>query len=84
MAGPTGPGLEVERRITEGQLPLAARVGQELGTIEVLVDGQSVGSSPLVAEKGYEEASLWDKARYAVIWPAEKVGGWLSSRVAAP
>jgi serine-type D-Ala-D-Ala carboxypeptidase (penicillin-binding protein 5/6) len=84
LAGPAGPGLEVERRITEGQLPLAARVGQELGTIQVLVDGQSVGSSPLVAEKGYEEASLWDKARYAVIWPAGKVWGWLSSRVAAP
>ncbi len=84
MAGPTSPGLEVERRITEGELPLAARVGQELGTIEVLVDGQSVGSSPLVAEKGYVEASLWDKARYAVIWPAEKVWGWFSSRVAAP
>jgi hypothetical protein len=84
VAGPTGPGLEVERRITEGELPLAARVGQELGTIEVLVDGQSVGSSPLVAEKGYVEASLWDKARYAVIWPAEKVWGWFSSRVAAP
>ncbi|MDP8948587.1 MAG: D-alanyl-D-alanine carboxypeptidase [Actinomycetota bacterium] len=84
LAGPTGPGLEVERRITEGEPPLAARGGQELGTIEVLVDGQSVGSRPLVAEKGYEEASLWDKARYAVIWPAEKVWGWLSPRVAAP
>ena len=84
LGGPTGPGLKVERRVKEGELPLAARAGQELGTIEVLVDGQSIGSSPLVAEKGYEEASLWDKARYAVMWPAEKVWGWLSSRVAAP
>jgi serine-type D-Ala-D-Ala carboxypeptidase (penicillin-binding protein 5/6) len=83
VAGPTGPGLKVERRITEEELPLAARVGQELGTIEVLVDAQSVGSSPLVAEKGYEEASLWDKARYAVEWPAKKVWSWLSSRAAA-
>jgi D-alanyl-D-alanine carboxypeptidase (penicillin-binding protein 5/6) len=82
VAGPTGPGLKVKRTITEKELPLAARAGQELGTIEVLVDGQSVGSSPLVAEKGYEEASLWDKARYAVEWPAGKVWGWLSSRVA--
>jgi D-alanyl-D-alanine carboxypeptidase (penicillin-binding protein 5/6) len=84
LTGPTGPGLEVERRIIEEELPHAARVGQVLGTIEVLVDGQSVGSSPLVAEKGYEEASLWDKARYAVTWPAEKAWAWLSSRVAAP
>ena len=83
VAGPKGPGLKVERRITEKELPLAARVGQEFGTIEVLVDRQSVGSSPLVTEKGYEEASLWDKARYAVEWPAGKVWGWLSSRVAA-
>ena len=83
VAGPKGPGLKVERRITEKELPLAARVGQEFGTIEVLVDKQTVGSSPLVTEKGYEEASLWDKARYAVEWPAGKVWGWLSSRVAA-
>jgi D-alanyl-D-alanine carboxypeptidase (penicillin-binding protein 5/6) len=83
VTGPTGPGLKVERRITEEELPPAARAGQELGTVEVLVDGHSVGSSPLVAEKGYEEASLWDKARYAAEWPAGKVWGWLSSRVAA-
>ena len=84
VAGPTGPGLETERRITEEDLPLAARAGQELGTIVVLIDGQSVGSSPLVGKQGFEEASLWDKARYAVEWPVEKVWGWLSSRVAAP
>ena len=84
LVGPTGPGLKVERRVTEGELPPAARGGEKLGAIEVLVDGQSVGSSPLVAEKGYEEASLWDKARYAMVWPAEKLWGWLSSRVAAP
>jgi serine-type D-Ala-D-Ala carboxypeptidase (penicillin-binding protein 5/6) len=84
VAGPAGPGLQVERRITEGDLPLAAQAGQELGTIEVLVNGQSVGISPLVAETGYGEASLWDKAQYAVVWPAEKAWGWLSSRVDAP
>jgi serine-type D-Ala-D-Ala carboxypeptidase (penicillin-binding protein 5/6) len=81
-AGPAGPGLKVERRITEWDLPLAARAGQELGTIEVLVNGQSVGISPLIAETGYREASLWDKAQYAVEWPAEKVWGWLSSQQA--
>ena len=83
VAGPKGPGLKVERRITEKEPPPSARAGQEFGTIEVLVDKQTVGSSPLVTEKGYEEASLWDKARYAVEWPAGKVWGWLSSRVAA-
>jgi serine-type D-Ala-D-Ala carboxypeptidase (penicillin-binding protein 5/6) len=84
VAGPAGPGLKVERRITEGDLPLAARAGQELGTIEVLVNGQSVGISPLVADTGYREASLWDKAQYAVEWPAEKAWDWLSSRADAP
>jgi D-alanyl-D-alanine carboxypeptidase (penicillin-binding protein 5/6) len=83
VTGPTGPGLRVERRITVKELPPAARAGQELGTVEVLIDGYTVGSSPLVAEKGYEEASLWDTARYAVEWPAIKVWGWVSSRVAA-
>ena len=83
VLGIAGPGLEAERRITEKEPPPSARAGQEFGTIEVLVDKQTVGSSPLVTEKGYEEASLWDKARYAVVWPEGKVWGWLSSRVAA-
>ena len=56
--------------------------------MEVLVDGQSVGSSPLVAQEGYEEASLWDRTWYAVegllerAWYAveglvERVWAWL-------
>jgi D-alanyl-D-alanine carboxypeptidase (penicillin-binding protein 5/6) len=84
VAGPAGPGLKVERRIMEEDLPFAARAGQELGTIEVLVNGQSVGVSPLVAKTGYGEASLWDKAQYALEWPAEKAWSWLSSRAEAP
>jgi D-alanyl-D-alanine carboxypeptidase (penicillin-binding protein 5/6) len=72
VLGIAGPGLEAERRITEKEPPPAARAGQELGTIEVLADGHSVGSSLLVTEKGYEEASLWGKAWYALEWPAEK------------
>jgi serine-type D-Ala-D-Ala carboxypeptidase (penicillin-binding protein 5/6) len=72
VAGPRGPGLKVKRRIIEEELPLAAQAGQELGTIEVFVDGQSVGSIPLVTEKGYKEASLWDKAWYALVWPVGK------------
>src|ERR687897_492152 len=61
VPGLVGPGLEVERRATVKEPPPGARAGQELGTVEVLVDGQSVGSAPLVTARGYEEASLWQK-----------------------
>jgi serine-type D-Ala-D-Ala carboxypeptidase (penicillin-binding protein 5/6) len=65
---------EVERRTTTGELPPSASTGEELGEVEVLVDGQSVGSSPLVAQEGYEEASLWDKAwYYSVGWAWDKI-----------
>jgi hypothetical protein len=47
-------------------LPPKAEAGQELGEGEVFVGGQSVGRSALVAQEGYEEASLWDKAWYSV------------------
>jgi serine-type D-Ala-D-Ala carboxypeptidase (penicillin-binding protein 5/6) len=58
---------EVERRITvQDELPPSASAGEELGEVEVLVDGQRVGESPLVAQEGYEEASLWRKASYTV------------------
>ncbi len=49
--------------------------------MEVLVDGQSVGSSPLVAQEGYEEASLWDRAWYAVEGLAERAWAWLGERL---
>ena len=78
VPGPTGPGLEVERRVTAGEPPPAAKVGQELGTIEVLVDGESLGTSPLVAKRGYEEASLWQKIRYWTSGAARSVSGWVS------
>ena len=78
VAGPTGLGLKVERRITDAELPPAARAGQQLGTVELLVDGQSIGSTPLVTQRGYEEASWWDKAWYALEWPAQKA--WTSLR----
>ena len=79
VPGPAGPGLEVERRATAREAPPAAKAGQELGTVEVLVDGESVGSSPLVAKRGYEEASLWARARYAAIWPADRLWAWFLS-----
>jgi D-alanyl-D-alanine carboxypeptidase (penicillin-binding protein 5/6) len=78
VPGPAGPGLEVERRVTAKEAPPAAKAGQELGTVEVLVDGKSVGSSPLLTKRGYEEASLWQKIRYWTSGAAKSVSGWIS------
>jgi serine-type D-Ala-D-Ala carboxypeptidase (penicillin-binding protein 5/6) len=78
VAGLVGPGLEIERRTTTDEPPPEARAGEELGTIEVLVDGKSVGSAPLVTEKGYEEASLWQKIRYWTSGAAQSVSGLVS------
>ena len=78
VPGPAGPGLEVERRVTAKDAPPAAKEGRELGTVEVLVDGTSVGSSPLVTERGYEEASLWQKVKYWTSGAAKSVSGWIS------
>jgi D-alanyl-D-alanine carboxypeptidase (penicillin-binding protein 5/6) len=75
VLGLAGPGLETERRITEKEPPPAARAGQQLGTVELLVDGQSIGSTPLVARRGYEEASLWQKIKYWVGGLVERVSG---------
>jgi D-alanyl-D-alanine carboxypeptidase (penicillin-binding protein 5/6) len=78
VPGLVGPGLEVERRTTTQEPPPEAQVGEELGTIEVLVDGKSVGSAPLVTRRGYEEASLWQKIRYWTSGAARSVSGWVS------
>ncbi len=78
VPGPAGPGLEVERRVTAKDAPPAAKEGRELGTVEVLVDGTSVGSSPLVTERGYEEASLWQKVKYWTSGAAKSVSNWIS------
>jgi D-alanyl-D-alanine carboxypeptidase (penicillin-binding protein 5/6) len=77
VPGPAGPGLEVERRVTAKEAPSAAKAGQELGTVEVLVDGKSIGSTPLITRRGYEEASLWQKIRYWTAGAAKSVSGWL-------
>jgi serine-type D-Ala-D-Ala carboxypeptidase (penicillin-binding protein 5/6) len=78
VPGLVGPGLEVERRTTTDEPPPEARAGEELGTVEVLVDGKSVGSAPLVTEKGYEEASLWQKIRYWTSGAVQSVSGFVS------
>ncbi|HZY56675.1 MAG TPA: D-alanyl-D-alanine carboxypeptidase family protein [Rubrobacteraceae bacterium] len=66
ITAPVDRDTEPERRVTTEELPPSAEAGQRLGEVEVFVDGQSVGRSPLVAREGYAEASLWDKAWYAV------------------
>jgi serine-type D-Ala-D-Ala carboxypeptidase (penicillin-binding protein 5/6) len=71
-----GPGLEVERSPTHKKAPSAAKAGRKLGTVEVSVDGHSVGTSPLVVKKGYEEATVWQKVKY---W-AGGLKRWILSR----
>jgi len=71
-----GPGLEVERRTTNNEAPPSAKTGTKLGTVAVSVEARSVGSSPLVVQKGYEEASLWQMVTY---W-AGGLKRWILSR----
>jgi len=65
-----GPGVQVERQITTKKAPAAVMKGDEIGEVEVLVDGRNVGNTPLVAEKGYEEASFFQKSwhRISGLW----------------
>ena len=60
----SGPGLKIERHATHGEPPPSAKKGQKLGTVQVSVEGHNVGSSPLVAQKGYQAASLWQHVTY--------------------
>jgi serine-type D-Ala-D-Ala carboxypeptidase (penicillin-binding protein 5/6) len=71
-----GPGLKVERRTTNEEAPPSAKTGTKLGTVAVSVEGRSVGSSPLVVQKGYEAASLWQKVTYL----AGGLKRWILSR----
>jgi hypothetical protein len=57
------------------------KAGQKLGTVEVLVSGKSVGTSPLVTKRGYEEASLWQKVRYWSSGLAMRVSRWISDLI---
>ena len=66
VAGLSGPGVKVERKVETKKAPDSAEAGQELGKVEVLANGQRVGSTPLVAKTGYEEASIWAKGWYWV------------------
>ncbi len=61
--------VEHEASVFE-DLPAAAAPGAKLGEIVVMVDGERVGESPLVAQKGYDDASLWERVWYTVqgVW----------------
>lgn len=77
VSGLAGPGLKVEREVTtEKEAPPAAKAGRKLGEIEVFVDGKRIGSSPLVAQKSYEEAGIWQRVKY---W-GSGVKEWVLSR----
>lgn len=76
IAGLVDAGSDVERRVTtQEELPPSASAGDELGEVEVLVNGRRVGESLLVAQEGYEEASLWQKTRSTVGGLLERVQG---------
>ena len=68
VAAAIDPNSEVERRATNEEPPPSAEAGQRLGEVEVFVDGQSAGRSPLLAREGYEEASWFDMAWYGIGW----------------
>jgi serine-type D-Ala-D-Ala carboxypeptidase (penicillin-binding protein 5/6) len=59
-----GPGLTVSRQASHKEVPPSAKKGQQLGTVEVSVEGRNAGSSPLVLQQGYKAASLWQKITY--------------------
>ena len=57
----------VEREVrVVGELPDSVRTGTRLGEVVVRVDGERVGEAALVAEEGYEEASLGERVWYTV------------------
>lgn len=76
VAGLVDAESDVERRVTtQEELPPSASASEELGEVEVLVNGRRVGESPLVAQEGYEEASLWQKTRSTAGGLLERVQG---------
>lgn len=78
VSGFGGPGLEVERRVEAPEdAPPSARAGREVGSVEVFVDGRSVGTSPLVTARGYEEAGLGQKVRHLASGAAGGVYDWV-------
>ena len=58
-------GEAVERRVeVVGEMPPQARPGSPLGRVAAYVGGEKVGEARLVAEEGYEEASIFRRVWY--------------------
>jgi serine-type D-Ala-D-Ala carboxypeptidase (penicillin-binding protein 5/6) len=58
------PEVHRETKVFE-ELPESAKRGTTLGEVVVKVDGERVGESPLVASRGYDGASLWERVWFA-------------------
>lgn len=71
ITGTVEEGANVERNIRGGELPDSASEGDEVGQVEVVVNGESVGSSALLAAEGYDEAPWWQRITGSVT-------GWVS------
>ncbi len=69
-----GPGTEIERQVKTGEPPASAQKGDEIGTIDLSIDGRNVKSVPLVVREGYKEASFWDHVQYTSLnaWRATR------------
>lgn len=59
------PEVRRETRVFE-DLPGSAKKGMTLGEVLVEVDGKQVGEAPLVASRGYDAATLWERVWYTV------------------
>ena len=67
VAGLVDGDSEIRREVrVMANPPDSARSGTRIGEIVVKVDGDRVGESPLVAKRGYEEASLAQRVWYTV------------------
>ncbi len=67
VSGLTGTSPDVEREVDlVDHPPLSARAGTRLGRVVVRVDGDKVGETSLLAERGYEKPSLGQRLWYTV------------------
>ncbi|MEW6636585.1 MAG: D-alanyl-D-alanine carboxypeptidase family protein [Actinomycetota bacterium] len=67
VEGTVDGGSRIEREVSVmEELPAEARPGTRLGEVVVRVDGERVGEAPLVAKRGYDQASVWERVWYTV------------------
>lgn len=67
VEGLTWRDAAVERRVeVVDRLPREAQRGRRLGTLTVTVAGEEVGRTPLLARRGYDRASVWERVWYTV------------------